>query len=56
MKVMVLVKANAESEAGAMPSQQCLEAMGHYNEELVKAGIMLAGEGLHPSQRGARVR
>lgn len=56
MKVMVLVKANAESEAGAMPGQQCLEAMGHYNEELVKAGIMLAGEGLHPSQRGARVR
>lgn len=56
MKVMVIVKANAESEAGAMPSQQCLQAMGHYNEELVNAGIMLAGEGLHPSRRGARVR
>ncbi|WP_454828480.1 YciI family protein [Pseudoxanthomonas wuyuanensis] len=56
MKVMVIVKANAESEAGAMPSQQCLEAMGRYNEELVNAGIMLAGEGLHPSRRGARVR
>lgn len=56
MKVMVIVKANAESEAGAMPRQQCLEAMGRYNEELVNAGIMLAGEGLHPSRRGARVR
>ncbi|KAF1721761.1 YciI family protein [Pseudoxanthomonas wuyuanensis] len=56
MKVMVLVKANAESEAGAMPDQQCLEAMGRYNAELVNAGIMLAGEGLHPSRRGARVR
>ncbi|GGD32217.1 YciI family protein [Pseudoxanthomonas indica] len=56
MKVMVIVKADAESEAGVMPSQQLLEEMGRYNEELVNAGIMLAGEGLHPSSRGARVR
>ena len=55
MKVMVLVKANADSEAGAMPGEQLLREMGQYNEELVKAGIMLAGEGLHPSSKGARV-
>lgn len=56
MKVMVLVKATAESEAGEMPSTELLAAMGTYNEELVKAGIMLAGEGLHSSSRGKRVR
>src|SRR5262245_46197079 len=56
MKVMVLVKATKDSEAGVMPSQQLLTEMGKYNEELVKAGIMLAGEGLHPSSKGARVR
>ena len=55
MRVMVMVKATGESEAGAMPSTTLLEAMGRYNEELVKAGIMLAGEGLHPSSRGKRV-
>jgi hypothetical protein len=53
---MVLIKANKDSEAGVMPSQELLTAMGKYNEELVKAGIMLAGEGLHPSSKGARVR
>jgi len=53
---MVIVKATADSEAGAMPSQQLLEDMGRYNEELVKAGIMLAGEGLKPSSQGKRVR
>jgi hypothetical protein len=56
MRVMVIIKANAESEAGEMPSTEVLEAMGKYNEELAKAGIMLAGEGLHPSAKGARVR
>jgi hypothetical protein len=56
MKVIVLVKATQDSEAGAMPSEQLLTEMGQYNEELVKAGIMLAGEGLHPSSKGARVR
>jgi hypothetical protein len=56
MRVMVLVKASPESEAGEMPSTELLEAMGSYNEELVKAGVMLAGEGLHPSSRGVRVR
>ena len=56
MRVMVLVKANADSEAGVMPGTELLEAMGRYNEELVKAGMMLAGEGLHPSARGKRVR
>ena len=55
MRVMVMVKATSESEAGTMPSTALLEAMGRYNEELVKAGIMLAGEGLHPSSRGKRV-
>ena len=56
MRVMVLVKATEQSEAGLMPSTELLEAMGRYNEELVKAGVMLAGEGLHPTARGARVR
>jgi hypothetical protein len=56
MRVMVLVKADEQSEAGAMPSTELLEAMGNYNEELVKAGVMLAGEGLHPSSKGVRVR
>jgi len=56
MKVMVIVKASKVSEAGQMPSQQLLTEMGKFNEELVKAGIMLAGEGLHPSSKGARVR
>jgi hypothetical protein len=56
MRVMVMVKATKESEAGAMPSEDLLAAMGRYNEELVKAGVMLAGEGLHPSARGKRVR
>jgi hypothetical protein len=56
MRVMVMVKATAESEAGEMPSEQMLTEMGNYNEELVKAGIMQAGEGLHPSSKGKRVR
>ena len=55
MRFMVMVKATPESEGGEMPSTELLEAMGRYNEELVKAGVMLAGEGLHPSSRGARV-
>ena len=55
MRVMVLVKATKDSEAGVMPSTELLEAMGKYNEELVKAGIMLAGEGLQPSSQGKRV-
>src|SRR5215216_3740017 len=55
MRVMVIVKASPESEAGEMPSEQLLTEMGAYNEELVKAGIMLAGEGLHPSSRGKRI-
>jgi hypothetical protein len=56
MRVMVMVRATAESEAGVMPSQALLEAMGRFNEELVQAGVMLAGEGLKPSAQGARVR
>ena len=56
MKFMVLVKATKESEAGKLPSQQLLTEMGNFNEELVKAGVMLAGEGLQPSSKGARVR
>jgi hypothetical protein len=56
MKVMVLVKASRDSEAGVLPSQQLLTEMGKFNEELVKAGVMLAGEGLHPSSKGKRVR
>jgi len=55
MKVMVMVKATADSEAGLMPETALLEAMGRFNEELVNAGVMLAGEGLHPSARGVRV-
>ena len=56
MRFMVIVKANKESEAGVLPDQKILGAMGKYNEELVKAGVMLAGEGLHASSKGARVR
>ena len=56
MRVMVIVKANKESEAGEMPNEKILTDMGKYNEELVKAGVMLAGEGLHPSAKGKRVR
>jgi hypothetical protein len=56
MKVMVIVKASKESEAGEMPTQELLTAMGAFNEELVKAGVMLAGEGLKPSSEGKRVR
>jgi hypothetical protein len=56
MRFMVLVPASPESEAGEMPSTELLEEMTKYNEELVKAGVMLAGEGLHPTSRGARVR
>jgi hypothetical protein len=56
MRVMVIVKANKDSEAGIMPDRAILEAMGKYNEQLVKAGVMLAGEGLHPSSKGKRVR
>ena len=55
MRVMVLVKATADSEAGVMPREELLTEMGKFNEELVKAGVMLAGEGLHPSSKGARV-
>jgi len=55
MRVMVMVKATSDSEAGIMPSTELLEAMGKYNEELANAGIMLAGEGLHPSEKGKRV-
>jgi hypothetical protein len=53
---MVIVKANKDTEAGVMPSQQLLTEMGNYNEQLVKAGIMLAGEGLHPSSKAARIK
>src|SRR5256885_5775229 len=56
MRFMVMVKASKDSEAGALPDEKLLAAMGKFNEELVKAGVMLAGEGLHPSSRGARVR
>ena len=56
MRVMVIVKASKESEAGQMPTEQLLRDMGNYNEQLVNAGIMLAGEGLHPTARGKRVR
>jgi hypothetical protein len=56
MRFMVMVKATPESEAGVMPGEEMFAAMGKYNEELVKAGVMLAGEGLHPSSKGARVR
>ena len=56
MRFIVLVKASKDSEAGVMPSQELLAAMGNYNEELVKAGVMLAGDGLHPTAKGKRVR
>lgn len=56
MRFMIMVKATDQSEAGEMPSEELLTAMGKYNEELVKAGVMLAGEGLHPSSKGARVK
>jgi len=56
MRVMVIIKANEDSEAGILPSQQLLTEMGKFNEELVKAGIMLEGEGLHPTSRGKRVK
>ena len=56
MRFMVLVKANKDSEAGVLPDEKILKAMGKFNEELVKAGVMLAGEGLQPSSKGARVR
>jgi hypothetical protein len=56
MRFMVIVKASKESEAGEMPSEQLLTEMGQYNEALVKAGVMLAGDGLHPSSKGVRVR
>lgn len=56
MRVMVIIKANKDSEAGVMPSEKLLTDMGKFNEELVNAGIMLAGEGLHPSAKGKRVK
>ena len=56
MRVMVVVKANKDTEAGVMPSEQLLTEMGNYNEQLVKAGIMLAGEGLHPTSKGVRIK
>jgi hypothetical protein len=56
MRVMVLVKASDESEAGVMPTEEILAEMGNFNEELVKAGVMLAGEGLHPTSKAVRVR
>jgi hypothetical protein len=56
MRFMVIIKATEDSEAGVMPSTELLTAMGKYNEELVKAGVMLAGEGLHPSSKGARIK
>ena len=56
MRVMVIIKANKDSEAGVMPSEKVMTDMGNFNEELVKAGVMLAGEGLHPSSKGKRVK
>jgi hypothetical protein len=56
MRFMIIVKATKDSEAGVMPDEKLLAAMGKYNEELAKAGVMLAGDGLHPSSKGARVR
>ena len=56
MRCMVMVKANKDSEAGVLPNTEILTAMGKFNEELVKAGVMLAGDGLHPSSKGVRVR
>ncbi len=56
MRFMIIIKANKDSEAGVLPDEKLLTEMGKYNEELVKAGVMLAGEGLHPSSKGARVQ
>lgn len=56
MRFMIIVKASKDSEAGAMPSEQLLTEMGKFNEELVQAGIMLAGDGLHPTSKGTRIR
>jgi hypothetical protein len=56
MRFMILIKANKDTEAGVLPSEELLTEMGNFNEELVNAGVMLAGEGLHPSSRGARVK
>ena len=56
MRFMILIKATKDSEGGVMPSEQLLTEMGKFNEELVKAGVMLAGEGLHPTSKGARVK
>jgi hypothetical protein len=56
MRVMVMIRADKDTEAGVMPSEEILAAMGKYNEELVNAGVLLAGEGLHPSSKGARVK
>jgi hypothetical protein len=56
MRFMVIVKADKDSEAGVLPTRELLEAMGNYNEQLAKAGVLLAGEGLHPSSKGVRVR
>ena len=56
MRFMVMVKANQDTEAGVLPSKEMLETMGKFNEEMVKAGVMLAGEGLQPSSKGARIR
>ena len=56
MRVMVMVKATKDSEAGALPTNELVEQMGRYNQELIEAGIMLAGEGLHPSSKGKRIR
>jgi hypothetical protein len=56
MRFMILVKASKESEAGTMPNKQILTEMGRFNEELAKAGVLLAGEGLHPSSKGTRIR
>ena len=56
MRVMVIIKANEDSEAGVMPSEKLLAEMGNFNEELVKAGLMLDGEGLHPSSKGKRIK
>ena len=56
MRFMVLIKADKDSEAGVLPNEQLLTAMGNFNDELIKAGVMIAGEGLHPSSKGARIK